>query len=182
MTNPDSTVAVYADHEAADAAVQKLAKAGSDMKSLSIVGKGFHSEEKVVGFYTDGDRVRFWGTRGAFWGGFWGLFFGGLMLTVPVTGPVVVLGFLAASVISAIEGALVVGGLSAIGAALFGIGIPKDSVVEYETAVRADGFLVLAQGSAADMAHARAILEKTGATRMDAHAGSAAPALAAAVA
>jgi hypothetical protein len=42
------------------------------MKHLSVVGKGYHSEEKVVGFYNIGDRIKFWGTRGAFWGGFWG--------------------------------------------------------------------------------------------------------------
>jgi uncharacterized membrane protein len=65
------------------------------LKNLSIVGKGYHTEEKVVGFYTAGDRVKFWGKRGAFWGGLWGLFFGGLFLSIPVVGDVVVLGYLA---------------------------------------------------------------------------------------
>jgi hypothetical protein len=43
------------------------------MKNLSVVGKGYHTEEKVIGFYNVGDRVKFWGSRGAFWGGLWGL-------------------------------------------------------------------------------------------------------------
>lgn len=34
------------------------------MTSLSVVGKGYHSEEQVVGFYNAGDRIKFWGTRG----------------------------------------------------------------------------------------------------------------------
>jgi len=55
-------------------AVKTLAAAGFDMRNLSVVGKGYHSEEKVVGFYNIGDRIKFWGSRGAFWGGFWGLF------------------------------------------------------------------------------------------------------------
>jgi len=63
-----------------------------------------------------------------------GLFLGGLFLTVPVVGHVVVLGYLASVAIGAIENAVVVGGLSALGAALYSIGIPKDSVIQYETA------------------------------------------------
>jgi hypothetical protein len=51
-----------------------------------------------------------------------------------------------------------VGGLSAIGAALMSIGIPKDSVLQYETAIKADGFLVMAHGSAPEMARAKDIL------------------------
>ena len=71
--------------------MKKLTAAGFDMKNLSVVGKGYHTDEKVVGFYNTGDRVKFWGKRGAFWGGFWGLFFGGLFMTIPVVGHVVVL-------------------------------------------------------------------------------------------
>ena len=40
-----------------------------DMKQLSIVGKGYHSEEDVIGYYNTGDRVMFWGKQSAFWGG-----------------------------------------------------------------------------------------------------------------
>ena len=57
------------------------------MKNLSVVGKGYHTDEKVVGFYNTGDRIKFWGTRGAFWGGFWGLFFGGLFYDRSLRGP-----------------------------------------------------------------------------------------------
>jgi hypothetical protein len=112
MASIDSVVAVFSDHEAAEAAVKKLAGAGFEMKNLTVVGKGYHTDEKVVGFYNAGDRVKFWGSRGAFWGGFWGLFFGGIFLTIPVVGHVVVLGYLTAMVVSAVESAVLVGGLS----------------------------------------------------------------------
>ena len=61
-------------------------------------------------------------------------------MTIPVVGHVAVLGSLAAVTAAGIENAIVVGGLSALRAALGGIGIPKDSVIEYETAVKADDF------------------------------------------
>jgi hypothetical protein len=154
----DSVVAVFTDHPAAEAAVKKLAESGFEMKHLSVVGKGYHTDEKVVGFYNMGDRVKFWGTRGAFWGGLWGLFFGGLFLTIPVVGHVVVLGYLAAMAVSAVETAVLTGGISALGAALYSIGIPKDSVLQYETALEADGFVVMAHGSPDEVARAKAIL------------------------
>src|ERR1700684_305733 len=157
-TMQNSAIAVFTDHKQAEQAVKELAASGFSITQLSIIGKGYHTEEKATGFYTTGDRVRLWGSRGAVWGGLWGLFFGGLVLTIPVFGQVVVLGWLAASVISAVEGAVVVGGLSALGAAISSIGVPRDSVVHYETAIAADEFLVMAHGTAAETARARAVL------------------------
>ncbi|MEC4718076.1 hypothetical protein RY831_02855 [Noviherbaspirillum sp. CPCC 100848] len=66
----DAVVAVFAHHRNADDAIRKLAGGGVEMTHFSIIGKGFHSEEKVVGFYNIGDRIKFWGKNGAFWGGF----------------------------------------------------------------------------------------------------------------
>ena len=169
MTKNDAVVAVFTDHHGAEAAIRKLAGSGLDMKHFSIVGKGYHTEEKVIGFYNTGDRVKFWGQNGALWGGLWGLFFGGMLVTVPIVGPVMVLGHLAAMVFAAVEGAVVVGGLSALGAAMFGLGIPKDSVIQYEQALRADGFLLVAHGPVEEMARARTILETIDPLRLDLH-------------
>ena len=102
LPEQNAVVAVYSHHEDAENAVRKLASDGFDMTHFSIVGQGFHSEEKVVGFYNIGDRIKFWGKNGAFWGGLWSLFFGGIFLTIPVVGPVMVLGHLAAMVVAAI--------------------------------------------------------------------------------
>ncbi len=169
MAENDTIVTIFATHDAAEAAIKKLAGAGFDMKNLSLVGKGYHTDEKVVGFYNVGDRVKFWGTQGAFWGGIWGLFFGGLFLSIPLVGHVVVLGYLVAAAVSAVEGALMVGGLSALGAALYSIGIPKDSVVQYEAAVKADNFLVMAHGTPDDMARAKSIIGTIHPVRLDLH-------------
>ena len=169
MNKYDTAVAVFPTHEGAEIAVKRLAAAGFDMKNLSLIGKGYHSEEKVVGFYNAGDRIKFWGSRGAFWGGFWGLFFGGLFLTLPVVGHVVVLGYLATVVFSGIENAVVVGGLGALGAALYSLGLPKDSVLKYETDLKADSFLVMARGSEAEIVRARKLIATSSPSRCDVH-------------
>jgi hypothetical protein len=172
MENVDTVVAVFANHDAAEAAIEKLAASGFAMKNLSLVGKGYYTDEKVVGFYNIGDRVKFWGERGAFWGGFWGLFLGGLFMSVPVIGHVAVLGYLAAVVFLGIENAVVLGGLGALGAALYSIGIPKDTILQYQADLTADDFLVMAHGTAAEVARAKAILGTANVTRLDVHAGN----------
>ncbi len=171
MKADDTVIAVFADHQGAEAAVKKLAEAGFEMKTLSVVGKGYHTEEKVVGFYSVGDRIKFWGAKGAFWGGLWGLFFGGLLISIPVVGYVVVLGYLAAMAITTVEGAVVGGGLSALAAALYGVGVPKDSVIHYEAALKADRFLVMAHGPADEMSRAKTILGTVNPSALDMHRG-----------
>jgi uncharacterized protein (UPF0297 family) len=68
-SNKSAVVAVYDSHEEAEKAVREILKSGFDMKSLSIVGKDYNTEENVVGYYTTGDRMKAWGKSGAFWGG-----------------------------------------------------------------------------------------------------------------
>jgi hypothetical protein len=131
------------------------------MKKLSIVGKDYHTEEQVVGYYNTGDRMKYWGKLGAFWGGLWGMLFGAAFFAIPGIGPVLVAGPLVAWIVGALEGAAVVGGLGAIGAGLYSIGIPKDSVVKYETAIKSDKFLVLAHGTADEVAKAKDIMQTT---------------------
>jgi hypothetical protein len=169
MTKNDAVVAVFSNHHGAESAIRKLAEGGLDIKHFSVVGKGYHTEEKVVGFYNTGDRIKFWGKNGAIWGGLWGLFFGGIFVTVPVVGSVIVLGHLAAMVFAAVEGAVIVGGLGALGAAMSSLGIPKNSVIQYEEALKADGFLLVAHGPVEEMARAKAILATMEPIRLDLH-------------
>ena len=169
----NSVIALYKTHDAAENAVKILAQASIPMKEISVIGKGYHSEEKVVGFYNIGERVQFWGKYGAFWGSLWSILAGGLFLSTPLIGPVVVLGGFAAVVFTAIEGAIVGGGIGALGAALFSIGIPKDSILQYEDTLKADGFLVLVQGTADEVNRAHEILNTSKASQVNAHSGSA---------
>ena len=73
-------------------------------------------------------------------------------------GPVLVGGPLVTWIVAGLEDALVVGGLSAIGAGLYSIGIPKNSIVAYETAIKAGEFLVVAHGTSDETAKAKNIL------------------------
>jgi hypothetical protein len=170
MSETNSVVAIYETHSQAEEAVKELQRAGFDMKKMSIVGKDYHTDEHVVGYYNAGDRMKYWGKQGAFWGGIWGMLFGAAFFAIPGIGPILVAGPLVAWIIGALEGAVVVGGLSAVGAGLYSIGIPKDSVVKYEAALKSDKFLVLAHGTAAEVAKARDIMHTTRSAGVEMHA------------
>jgi hypothetical protein len=170
MSEENAVVAIYGTHDGAEVAVKELQRAGIDMRSLSIIGKDTHTEEHAVGYYNTGDRMKYWGKVGAFWGGFWGLLFGSAFFAIPGIGAVLVAGPLVAWIVGALEGAVVVGGLSAIGAGLYGMGIPKDSVVQYETALKTDKYLLIVHGTVEQVEKARIVIEKTQPIKLTVHA------------
>ena len=158
MNHHHVMTALYDTHEQAEAAVRTLQHHGYNMQQLSIVGRDYHSEENVVGYYNTGDRMLKWGGNGAFWGSIWGLLFGSAFFFVPVVGPLLVAGPLVAAVVAAAEGAAIGASVSALGAALVSVGVPDDSVLEYETEIKVGKYMLLAHGTAAEVAQAREIL------------------------
>ncbi|TDN38814.1 DUF1269 domain-containing protein [Hymenobacter sp. UV11] len=158
MNNEPLLSVLYDTHAQAEQAVAELQTSGFDMKRLSIVGQGMHTEEKVVGYYNLGDRMLSWGSTGAFWGSIWSLLFGSAFFLVPGVGPLLIAGPFIAALVAAFEGAVVVGSVSALAGALASIGIPENSVLEYETEIKAGKFLLIAHGTSAEIARAREIL------------------------
>lgn len=169
MLSKNSLVAMFDKHTQAEDAVRDLQIAGFNMTALSIIGKGYHTEEDVVGYYTAGDRMKAWGTNGAFWGGIWGLLFGSAFFMIPGIGPIIAAGPIVAWIVGALEGAAVVGGVSAIGAGLFSIGVPKHSILKYETSLKAGQFMLVVHGSADEVTRAKAVLATSGAAQTQLH-------------
>lgn len=163
-------IAIYDTHKEAEEAVREIQKSGFDMRKLSIVGKDYTTEENVIGYYNAGDRMKAWGKTGAFWGGLWGLLFGSAFFLVPGIGPLLVAGPLVGWIVGALEGAVVVGGVSALGAGLASIGIPKDSILEYETQIKTGKYVVIAHGSPDEMSKSKDTLAKTRHQGMKSHA------------
>jgi hypothetical protein len=113
--------------------------------------------------------MQYWGTLGAFWGSLWGMLLGAGFFAIPGIGPVLVAGPLLGWVLGALEGAVVTGGMTAIGAGLYSLGIPKDSVLKYEMALKSNKFILVAHGSADEAAQARKILHTTQPHALDTH-------------
>jgi hypothetical protein len=161
MADTNAIIATYDTHPQAEDAVRELDRSGFAMKQLSIIGKGYHSEEHPVGFYTLGDRMKSWGGLGLFWGALWGMLLGAAFFWIPGIGPLGVAGPFVHVLISGAEGAAVVGGASVLGAALMSLGVPKDGVIKYESSLRADKYLLIVHGNAGEVEQARQIIERT---------------------
>ncbi len=161
----DHTVAVYVAHDQAHAAIKKLSDAGYNLKNLSIVGQDYKSEEHPVGFIHTSDRIVSWGQMGAFWGTVWGLLTGSAFFIIPGFGQLIFAGY----IIAVLESALIGGAIGLVGGTLVSLGIPKDSVIQYETALKAGGFLVIAHGNDSEVQRAKDILSETAATRVDSY-------------
>jgi hypothetical protein len=161
MISENTFVAVFKSHHEAENAVTTLHQAGFDIKKLSIVARGYQVEEHVVGYYNAGDRIKYWGTEGAFWGGTWALLFGSALFWVPGFGPLAIAGPLTTWIVAALENAVIFGGIGAVSAGLFSIGIPKDSILEYEIALKAGKFILIVNGTKDDTRRAKELVSGT---------------------
>jgi uncharacterized membrane protein len=161
MSNSNCVVAVFKSHIEAEAAINELNKSGFDLKKLSIIGRDYHKDEHMMGYYNAGDRMKYWGKLGAFWGGFWGLLFGPAFFLIPGVGPILFVGPIVSYIAGALEGAVTGGGFGALGAALYSIGIPNNSIIQYEKAVKSGKYVLIAHGSNMETIRAREILKDT---------------------
>jgi RpiB/LacA/LacB family sugar-phosphate isomerase len=64
-------------------------------------------------------------------------------------------------IVAGLEGAVVVGGVSAIGAGLVSIGIPKDSVLKYDVALKTDKYVLVVHGTPEEIEKAKNVIAGT---------------------
>lgn len=88
---------------------------------------------------------------------------------IPGIGPLVMAGPIVAWIAGALEGAVIVGGLSALGAGLYSIGIPNESILQYETSLKAGKFMLVVHGTADEVTRAQEILSTSGASKAQLH-------------
>lgn len=135
---------VFNTHAEAEDAIRLLDRSGFDVKKLSIIGMG--------------DRIKSWGGVGAFWGGIWGLLLGPAVFLLPGVGLVAMAGPVVTALISTLEGAVLVGSLGALGAALSKLGASHDQVIKYESAIKSDKYVLMIHGSTEEISIANDIL------------------------
>ena len=111
--------------------------------------------------------------KGPFWGSIFGILFAPAFFFIPGVGPILTGGLIGSILMGTLEGAAVGaavgGGGSALAAALASLGIPKDSVIRYEAGLKANKYLLIASGTAAEVDRARAILVGAGAGDVEVH-------------
>jgi uncharacterized membrane protein len=144
-------IAVCNTYEKAEQLVTTLQQSGFNMKKLSIIGKSTHQETEVMGNFTTDNEMKGWKKNGAFWGGLWGMVYGSGFFLIPDIGSVIMAGPFVASFVSSIEEGNIDEGLSALGVAFYKLGIPKNSILKYESDLNSDKFLILTHGILKDI-------------------------------
>lgn len=109
--------AVFADAQRAQAVVEQLAEQDFPMDQVSLLHRAGGQGDDFLGlaYGSEHERVRVWGSHGAFWGALGGLIAGasGLLL-VPGVGPLLVAGPLLDLVAGAVTGAGLMLGAAAV--------------------------------------------------------------------
>jgi len=143
-------VAVIDSRAQAEECVELLRQAGCNGGKLSIVAKDVHPEEKAA--------------ADAFWTAMRERLSGWTVLALPRMGTVMAAGPLGGWIATALENEAVFGGFSALGAALYSLGIAKGATLRYEAAVQAGRILAIVHGAAGELGKAREILAASAAT------------------
>ena len=118
-------------------------------------------DKLMAGGYNAANRIKFWGRMGALGGGIVGLFFGSAFVFIPSDGPRLVAGPLAAWICLGLAGAMAFGGLSALGAGIYNLGIARDSILQSGTAFTSGKFAVITNDSTEKSILARNIINRS---------------------
>jgi hypothetical protein len=169
MSQEHSAVAVYAHIDQAEEAVRKLGVGGFPVQHVSIIAQNLGTEKKIHGFVTSCDVAKSTARTGAWVGGIFGLLVGAAFLWVPGVGPLIVAGSLSSALLGGLEGAVAGAAVTGLLGWLTSLGISKQHILKYEQHVKAGKYLVIAHGSADDVAKAKTILAGTAPTEMNVH-------------
>jgi hypothetical protein len=122
----------------------------------------------VIGYYTTGGHMKHWGARGTFWNGLWKILAGGAYFVEPDIGGVLIAGPLTLCTVAALKDP-VEHALSAVGAGLNSINIPKASIVRYEALIRMHKLLLIAHGTAPELLRTRDLLHDSRPVEISVH-------------
>lgn len=168
MVPLNSIIAVYERQNDAEAGLLDLQRSGFDLKRISILGKESEYGEQVVGHYNTGGRMKYLGARGAFWNDLWKMLPGAACFDIPGIGRILMAGPMTVWAVSAMEESDVED-LTAVGAGLFSLSIPKASVRRYESAIKGHKLLLVAHGSPQELLKSREVLRVSRPDEMDLH-------------
>jgi uncharacterized membrane protein len=152
-------VAVYLNSALAEEALSRLQLAGFAPSQLSFVGRDTWAN--AAGSYSTGEGFQYCGILGPFWGRLWAILPGRGVFWFCATGPMLVAGPLVRIIVAAQEGATCDTSINRFAGGLSGIGIPEDSIVQYEEAVRNDQILLFVLGTLDEVDRADHVLNDT---------------------
>lgn len=169
-------VGTFSNHETTEIALHELKNHGFMMEQVSVVGRDVYHYPEFTGVNTSDrlvdttnldtdenkaeDTAKDGAIAGSTIGGFTGLLVGLGALAIPGVGPVMLAGAAATAIASAISGGVIGAAAGGLTGGLVGLGIPEDRAKFYDDRIAKGDYLVMVEGSQADIALAESIFSK----------------------
>jgi hypothetical protein len=158
MSKKSTCVLLYSNHKNLEQDVSTLQNRSFDMKAVSIVGKVEQHKTHATGLYITAGQIRYQGNQDSFWNGLWLRLNGAGFFLLPDLGVLLAAGPIAHLLTKEYAGIDVGSGLSVLGQAFFGIGIPIDSIHQYEKSVNSEKLMLIIHGLHSDVEFACQLL------------------------
>jgi len=144
MNMPDKNTCIlsYSNSQEVLQAIRKLQANNFNLSTVSIIGNGNDKNECVVGIYRKAGQTRFYGAQAMFWESLWQTFDGELFLMVPESESLTAAGLIVSLLVKE-QDDVDIHGFSVLGAALFKMGVPGESIHQYESAIKAEKILLI---------------------------------------
>ncbi len=157
---------LFYSRDEAEAAVRALKHDGYDMDRVSVIARDAdkldgHETTEDIGNKADDGAAAGAVTGGAL-GGITGLLVGLGALAIPGVGPILLAGAEATAIATTLAGAGIGAAAGGLIGALIGLGIPEEKAKIYSDRVSGGSFLVIVNGNTAEVARAKAIMERNG--------------------
>jgi hypothetical protein len=158
MSKKYTCVLLYSNHESAEQDTKLLQAQDFDMDTVSIVSWSHHHKTQALGLYTAGGQMRFHGDHARFWENLWNTLNGVAFFWTADFGVLIAAGSIVNLLAQKHEDVDVGQHFSILGSALFSIGIPKNSIRQYEHSIQSENLLLIVHGQHDDVERACQLL------------------------
>ncbi|MEH2324813.1 MAG: histidine kinase [Nostoc sp.] len=163
-------IGVFSHRRDAEAAITELRDAGFPLNTVSIIAKdakgqgiaGVDVDKNVASGNKADDGVKAGAATGGVVGGLTGLLVGLGTLAIPGIGPVIAGGAAATALASTVAGGAIGAAAGGIVGGLVGLGIPEDKARVYSDRFQRGDYLVIIDGTEAEIRKAEPILNRRG--------------------
>jgi hypothetical protein len=178
MMQQQRAVGSFADYQTAESALTELKASGFTMAQVSLIGRDLDGQPTDTGakttaditelgdLHSDDERPKEAAKNGAIagtaFGSLTGLLVGVSSLALPGVGPLMLVGATATALATAASGGAIGAAAGGLVGGLIGLGIPDEHANIYGGRVAAGNYLVIVEGSAAEIARAAATLTECG--------------------
>jgi hypothetical protein len=168
----------FANYQTAESALIELESEGFLMDRVSLIGRDLDRQTEVTGAKTSehitdvgsthehddraGETAKNGAIAGTAFGSATGLLVGLGALAIPGIGPVMLAGAAATALATAASGAAIGAAAGSLAGGLAGLGIPDEHASMYGDRVAAGNYLVIVEGTAAEIEQAAAIFTRRG--------------------